>query len=79
MIARINALITGIHKFTSGDYSLQIEGREGTDEFSNMSRAIFHFKQDTLSMRRDAEQLKADQERKKLEQDRVVAALRRFK
>lgn len=77
MIARINALITGIHKFTSGDYSLQIEGREGTDELSNMSRAIFHFKQDTLSMRRDAEQLKADQERKKLEQDRVVAALRK--
>ncbi|MEO1612505.1 MAG: methyl-accepting chemotaxis protein, partial [Pseudomonadota bacterium] len=76
MIARIKGLIGVIETFTSGDFNVFVEGIEGKDELSRMAKAVYHFKQDTLEMRRSAEQLKADQERIKTEQDSVVTAIR---
>ncbi|MEL7465451.1 MAG: methyl-accepting chemotaxis protein [Pseudomonadota bacterium] len=76
MIARIKSLIGVIETFTTGDFSVYVEGIDGKDELSRMANAIYHFKQDTVEMRRDAEQLRADQERIKAEQDSVVTAIR---
>ncbi|WP_373636595.1 methyl-accepting chemotaxis protein [Yoonia sp. BS5-3] len=76
MIARVKYLIGVIHKFTKGDFGIFIDGIDGKDELSRMARAIYHFKQDTLEMQKNAENLKADQERIKQEQDQVVTAIR---
>ncbi|MBO9398220.1 methyl-accepting chemotaxis protein [Shimia sp. R9_2] len=76
MVARIKYLISVINEFTSGNFEVFVEGIEGKDELSKMAKAVYHFKQDTLQMRRDAEALKAEQERLKSEQDYVVGEIR---
>lgn len=76
MIARIKNLITIINRFTQGDYDIYIDGIDGKDELSKMAKAIYHFKQDSLEMRRNAEALEAEQQRRKDIQDEVVGELR---
>ena len=76
MVARIKYLISVINQFTSGNFDVSINGIEGRDELSKMAKAVYHFKQDTLEMRRDAENLKTEQERRKVEQDFVVGEIR---
>ncbi|MBO9474237.1 methyl-accepting chemotaxis protein [Shimia sp. R10_1] len=76
MVARIKYLIAVINEFTSGNFDVFVEGIEGRDELSKMAKAVYHFKQDTLQMRRDAEALKSEQERRKKEQDFVVGEIR---
>ncbi|MCY4334622.1 MAG: methyl-accepting chemotaxis protein [Litoreibacter sp.] len=75
MVARIKYLISVINRFTKGDYNVFIEGIEGRDELSKMAKAVYHFKQDTLEMRRNAEKLEEKQIRSKEEQDKVVGYL----
>jgi len=76
MISRIKYMIGVIQQFTAGNYNVFVEGIDGKDELSRMARELYHFKPDTLEMRRNAEQRKADQERIKQEQDHVVTAIR---
>lgn len=76
MVARIKYLISVINEFTSGNFDVYVEGIDGRDELSKMAKAVYHFKQDTLQMRHDAEDLKSEQERRKSEQDFVVAEIR---
>ncbi|MBO9478745.1 nitrate- and nitrite sensing domain-containing protein [Shimia sp. R11_0] len=76
MIARIKYLISVIQKFTEGDFNVFVEGIDGKDELSRMANAVYHFKQDSIQMRNDAEALKEAQERIKQDQDFVVMEIR---
>ncbi|CUH51203.1 methyl-accepting chemotaxis protein [Shimia marina] len=76
MIGRIQYLISVIRKFTEGDFNVYVEGIDGKDELSRMANAVYHFKQDSIQMRNDAEALKEEQERIKYDQDFVVTEIR---
>lgn len=76
MVKRIKSMISVIDQFTKGNFDVFVNGIDGRDELSRMAKAVYHFKQDTLEMRKDAQALKDDQERVKKEQDLVVGELR---
>lgn len=61
-IRRIKTLTTVVHSFAKGDFSEWVPDIDRRDEISQMARAIYHFKQETLAMRREAEEIKAADE-----------------
>ena len=75
MVSRVKYLIEVINGFTNGEFNVFIKGIEGRDELSQMANAIYHFKQDTLEMRKGAEQLAEEGKKRKNEQDQVVSVL----
>ena len=76
MIRRIKVLIEVVNGFTRGEFDVYIKGIDGKDELSRMANAIYHFKQETLAMRRNAEELENEQLTLKEQQDIVVTELR---
>jgi len=62
MIRRIKALTHVVNGFAKGDFSIYVPGIDRRDEISCMARAIYHFKQETLALRREAEAMKAEDE-----------------
>ena len=62
MIKRIKALTDVVGGFAKGDFSKYVPGINRKDEISKMARAIYHFKQETLALRRDAEAEKEAEE-----------------
>lgn len=62
MIHRIKGLTKVVAGFARGEFNIFIKGIDGRDEISRMARAIYSFKQETLAMRRAAEELKASDE-----------------
>lgn len=62
MIHRIKGLTKVVAGFARGEFDIFIKGIDGRDEISRMARAIYSFKQETLAMRRAAEELKASDE-----------------
>ncbi len=76
MIARIKNLTNVVAGFARGEFDIWIKGIEGKDEISRMAFAIYKFKQETLSMRRNAETLEQEQIERKEEQDYVVNRIR---
>ena len=76
MIRRIKKLTAVVDGFAKGKFDIFIENIDGKNELSYMAKAIYHFKQETLDMRRNAEALEAEQKSRKKEQDYVVSNLR---
>ncbi|MEM8536353.1 MAG: methyl-accepting chemotaxis protein [Pseudomonadota bacterium] len=62
MVRRIKSLTAVVYGFAKGEFDVFVPRIDGKDELSLMARAIYHFKQETLAMRRDAEALKAADE-----------------
>ena len=62
MIHRIKALTQVVYGFAKGDFTAWVPSIDRKDEISRMARAIYHFKQETLALRREAEAMKADDE-----------------
>ncbi|MDX8354040.1 methyl-accepting chemotaxis protein [Cognatiyoonia sp. IB215182] len=62
MIWRIKRLTVIVYGFVEGDFSKWVPSIDRKDEISRMARAIYHFKQETLAMRREAEEMKASDE-----------------
>ncbi|WP_373356567.1 methyl-accepting chemotaxis protein [Pseudoroseicyclus sp. CXY001] len=62
VVRRLRRIIGIVQRFTEGDFDIQLPGTTGRDEISQMSRAISEFKDETLAMRRAAEELKASDE-----------------
>ncbi len=62
MIRRIKVLTGVVDGFAKGDFQIWVPNIDGKNELSKMARAIYHFKQETLALRREAEQMKEDDE-----------------
>ncbi|MDX8350334.1 methyl-accepting chemotaxis protein [Cognatiyoonia sp. IB215446] len=62
MIWRIKRLTEVVYGFAKGDFTKFVPSIDRKDEISRMARAIYHFKQETLAMRREAEEMKANDE-----------------
>lgn len=62
MIWRIKQLTDVVYGFAKGDFTKFVPSIDRKDEISRMARAIYHFKQETLAMRREAEAMKAQDE-----------------
>ncbi|WP_194269382.1 methyl-accepting chemotaxis protein [Tritonibacter litoralis] len=62
MISRIKTLTNVVDEFAKGKFDIFVPGINRRDELSKMAKAIYHFKQETLAMRRSAEELKASDE-----------------
>lgn len=62
MIWRIKRLTEVVYGFAKGDFTKFVPGIKRRDEISKMARAIYHFKQETLALRREAEEMKASDE-----------------
>lgn len=62
IIWRIKKLTDVVDGFAEGDFTRYVPTIDRKDEISRMARAIYHFKQETLAMRREAENLKAADE-----------------
>lgn len=62
MIHRIKALTKIVYGFAKGDFTAWVPSIDQKDEISRMARAIYHFKQETLALRREAEEIKASDE-----------------
>ncbi len=62
MIHRVKALTDVVYGFAKGDFSKWVPSIDRQDEISRMARAIYHFKQETLALRREAEDMKAADE-----------------
>ena len=77
LIRRITGLTAVVDGFTRGDYSIFDKGIDRKDELSQMARAIYRFKQDTLEMMRNAKKLEEEQKASNQAQDLVVEELRR--
>ena len=76
MIRRIKSMTDVVNGFSKGEFNVYIHGIEGKDELSRMASAIYHFKQETMSMRREALNLEESQKTIREQQDRVVGELR---
>lgn len=76
MIRRIKAMIDVVNGFAKGEFDVHIHGIEGRDELSRMASAIYHFKQETMAMRREALSLEESQKTIREQQDHVVGQLR---
>ena len=62
MIWRIKRLTEVVDGFAKGDFTKWVPSINRRDEISRMARAIYHFKQETLALRREAEEMKANDE-----------------
>ena len=62
MIYRIKKLTDVVDGFAKGDFDKWVPGIKRKDEISSMARAIYHFKQETLSLRAEAEEMKKAEE-----------------
>ncbi|MEL6570745.1 MAG: nitrate- and nitrite sensing domain-containing protein [Pseudomonadota bacterium] len=62
MISRIKRLTDVVDGFAKGDFDRWVPGITRKDEISSMARAIYHFKQETLALRREAEEVKKAEE-----------------
>lgn len=62
MIHRVKALTEVVYGFAKGDFDKWVPSINRNDEISRMARAIYHFKQETLALRREAEDMKASDE-----------------
>ncbi|MEM9786878.1 MAG: nitrate- and nitrite sensing domain-containing protein [Pseudomonadota bacterium] len=62
MIWRIKRLTEVVYGFAKGDFTKFVPSIDRKDEISRMARAIYHFKQETLALRREAEEMKASDE-----------------
>lgn len=62
MIHRVKALTEVVYGFAKGDFSKWVPSIDRRDEISRMASAIYHFKQETLALRREAEDMKASDE-----------------
>ena len=62
MIHRIKSLTKIVYGFAKGDFTAWVPSIDRKDEISRMARAIYHFKQETLALRREAEEIKASDE-----------------
>ncbi|MEL6682928.1 MAG: nitrate- and nitrite sensing domain-containing protein, partial [Pseudomonadota bacterium] len=62
MIWRIKRLTEVVYGFAKGDFNKWVPSIDRKDEISRMARAIYHFKQETLALRREAEDMKASDE-----------------
>lgn len=58
IIRRIKQLTDVVYGFAKGDFNKFVPGIDRKDELSRMARAIYHFKQETLALRREAEEMK---------------------
>lgn len=58
MIRRIKQLTDVVYGFAKGDFTKFVPGIDRKDEISRMARAIYHFKQETLALRREAQEVK---------------------
>ena len=58
MIHRIKVLTTVVDGFAKGDFTKNVPNINSKDEISKMARAIYHFKQETVALRREAEEMK---------------------
>ena len=59
---RIKRLTKVVSGFAEGDFRRFVPDVKGSDEISQMARAIYHFKQETLALRKEAEEMKASDE-----------------
>lgn len=62
MIHRIKVLTDVVYGFAKGDFTKWVPSINRKDEISLMAKAIYHFKQETLALRREAEDMKATDE-----------------
>ncbi len=62
MIWRIKKLTAVVDGFAKGRFDMFVPGIKRNDEISRMARAIYNFKQETLALRREAEDLKDNDE-----------------
>ncbi|MCR9127136.1 MAG: methyl-accepting chemotaxis protein [Rhodobacteraceae bacterium] len=62
MIWRIRRLTDVVYGFAKGDFGKFVPSIQRKDEISLMARAIYHFKQETLALRKEAEDMKAADE-----------------
>lgn len=59
---RIKRLTKVVNGFAEGDFGQFVPDIKRNDEISRMAKAIYHFKQETLALRREAEEMKASDE-----------------
>ncbi|WP_050930007.1 methyl-accepting chemotaxis protein [Aestuariivita boseongensis] len=62
VIFRVKRLTRAMQRFTEGEFNVWIPGIKNRDEVGQMASALYHFKQETLAMRKAAEEQKADDE-----------------
>jgi len=62
MIYRIKGLTNAMHRFTKGEFDVWIPSIRGRDEIGVMANAVYKFKQETLALRKAAEEQKASDE-----------------
>ncbi len=62
VIKRVKSLTDVVHGFAEGDFSKWVPSIGRKDEISQMATAIYKFKQETLALRREAEEMKASDE-----------------
>ncbi|MEM9317525.1 MAG: nitrate- and nitrite sensing domain-containing protein [Pseudomonadota bacterium] len=75
MIFRIKRLTEAMQQFTAGEFDVWIPGVKGRDEIGLMANAVYRFKQETLSMRKDAAEQKANDEARILGKAKQVVDL----
>lgn len=62
MIRKIRKLTAIMYEFKEGNFDMWVPDIDGKGELQLMARAVYHFKQETLAMRQDAEDRKAASE-----------------
>lgn len=62
VISRVKRLTLAMQRFTKGEFDVWIPGIKDRDEVGEMAAAVYTFKQETLAMRKAAEEKKADDE-----------------
>ena len=62
LIFRVKRLTKAMERFTQGEFDVWIPGIKNRDEVGAMSAAVYAFKQETLALRKAAEEKKADDE-----------------
>ena len=62
MIHRIKVLTNVVDGFAKGDFDKFVPSINRNDEISKMARAIYHFKQETVALRREADDMKTSDE-----------------
>ena len=75
MIVRIKALTRAMDRFTKGEFDVWIPSIRGRDEIGMMANAVYRFKQETLALRRAAEEQKANDEARILGKAKQVVDL----
>lgn len=62
LVSRVKSLTQVVDGFAKGNFDIFVPGIDRSDEISGMARAIYRFKQETLALRREAEEMKAADE-----------------